>query len=477
MPASDLPVLGAARENRCPVRPFFFKGLLFLWKYLQSMNKSPMCMEIGLSQPAFLNTSLKAKSIMNTFQKLSAALLICVAPAFADDRLGVVTHFDQGWNPAKVIPLIPAAGFGWIRDDLNWEQFEPVRGQYVLPQSFIDWVTTAEQFGLKVDLCIAKGNNIYANPYDLSKFSKAVAWLAAQSKAFPAVQAIEILNEPNKDYRRVEGPQWKRKYVNLLNSAYAAIRLAYPQMTVLGLGAKAGDDFTMMSFGVNADGLTAHPYPVALPVPESVDEPPFFTFADFNDAWVQHDIRPRWDTAWGCSTDFGISQYSQSLFIGRRLCQSMGMGVSHTFIYDFKDGPNQMFGIVDAALNQKQSYKVVQRVMSSLSGLAPVGGDLYVNPEYSDSDFDYANFYGFSFQNGETSVAVAWTGNSYPSQAFFTSHKGRLSFTHPAPTHSLTELNPITGETHTVSGWEQYGDRVVIYSADVTNEPVLYIAK
>jgi hypothetical protein len=152
------------------------------------------------------------------------------------------------------------------------------------------------------------------------------------------------------------------------------------------------------------------------------------------------------------------------------------MEVSHAFIYDFKDDPNQMFGIVDAALNQKQSYQVVQRIMSWLSGMALIGG-VYVNPSYSDKDFDYANFYGFTFQNGGTSVAVAWTGNSYPSQAFFTSHRGRLSFIHPAPTHSLTELNAITGETHTVSGWQQYGDRVLIYSAKVTNEPILYIAR
>jgi RHS repeat-associated protein len=41
--------------------------------------------------------------------------------------------------------------------------------------------------------------------------------------------------------------------------------------------------------------------------------------------------------------------------------------------------------------------------------------------------------------------------------------------------HGVAELNAITGETHTIS-WTQFGDRVVIYKAQVTNEPVLYIA-
>jgi hypothetical protein len=107
----------------------------------------------------------------------------------------------------------------------------------------------------------------------------------------------------------------------------------------------------------------------------------------------------------------------------------MGMGVSHTFIYDFLDDANQTFGIVAASLNQKQSYQVVQRIMPWLAGSVQTG-DMFVNPTYSDLTFDYANFYGFSFQNGGVSVGVAWTDNSYPSQAF-TSHQGRLSFTHP----------------------------------------------
>src|SRR5207249_5554649 len=125
----------------------------------------------------------------------------------------------------------------------------------------------------------------------------------------------------------------------------------------------------------------------------------------------------------------------QALFIARRLCQSMGMGISHTFIYDFKDDTNQTFGIVDAGLKQKLSYQVVQRIMSCLSGSVPIGG-IYVNPSYSDSTFDYPDFYGFSFQKGDISVGVTWTGNSYPSQNFSTPHNGRLSFAHPG-THSV----------------------------------------
>ena len=115
---------------------------------------------------------------MRIFQSLLAVVFLCGASAFADHRLGVNTHFDQGWNPSVVIPRIPPAGFGWIRDDLSWPKFEPVRGQYALPQSFINWVTIAGQNGFKVDLCLAYGNSLYADPYDVTAFTNAVAWLA-----------------------------------------------------------------------------------------------------------------------------------------------------------------------------------------------------------------------------------------------------------------------------------------------------------
>jgi hypothetical protein len=417
------------------------------------------------------------QSIMKILRSMLAVGILCMASAFADDRLGVNTHFDQGWNPSEIMPKIPAAGFGWIRDVLNWGKFEPVKGHYVLPQSFINWVTLAGLNGLKVDLCLANGNTLYADPYNSAAFSNAAAWLAAQLTAYPAVQAIEILNEPNNAYALAEGSNWKRKYVTLLDSAYTAIKTANPQMTIIGLGAQAADDFFMMSVGAYADGFTAHPYAVSIGVPETAYEPPYFTFTNFSFAWLLHDTRPRWDTEWGCSTGNGVTQYTQALFTARRLCQSMGMGVSHTFIYDFKDDPNQTFGIVDDALNQKLSYQVTQRIMSSLSGMAASEDGVYVNPSYTDSTFDYANFYGFVFQNETVSVAVAWTGGAYASPAFFSSHTGRLSFNHPAPTHSLTELNTLTGESHTVSGWEQYGDRVILYKANVTNEPILYIAR
>ncbi len=38
-------------------------------------------------------------------------------PIVMDDRAGIGTHFDQGWNVEGNVPVIAPAGFGWIRDN------------------------------------------------------------------------------------------------------------------------------------------------------------------------------------------------------------------------------------------------------------------------------------------------------------------------------------------------------------------------
>ena len=136
-------------------------------------------------------------------------------------------------------------------------------------------------------------------PMIVAGFSNAVAWLAAQLKAYPAVQAIEILNEPDNVYRLSEGSNWKQKYITLLNSAYTVMKTVSPQMTVIGLGAQAGDDFCHDVLRSKCRRVNGHPYAPSLPVPKTTYEPPYSTFTEFCKAWVQydqHDTRPRWDT-------------------------------------------------------------------------------------------------------------------------------------------------------------------------------------
>jgi hypothetical protein len=82
--------------------------------------------------------------------------------SLASFRRGYPSAPRGGWNkacPKALVNLMAKAG-------------------YALPQSFINWVTIAGQNGLKVDLCLAYGNGLYADSYDVTAFANAVAWLA-----------------------------------------------------------------------------------------------------------------------------------------------------------------------------------------------------------------------------------------------------------------------------------------------------------
>src|SRR5262245_54574175 len=90
-----------------------------------------------------------------------------------------------------------------------------------------------------------------------------------------------------------EGANWKQMYVALLNNCYAAIKAVYPQLQVIGLGAQLGDNLTMLQLGpVHADGLTSHPYPPPVIIPENVYEPPDTTFVQFLKDFRAADPRP-----------------------------------------------------------------------------------------------------------------------------------------------------------------------------------------
>ena len=112
------------------------------------------------------------------------------------------------------------------------------------------WIQAARRAGLKIDLILAYGNPAYTDRYDTAAYAKAAGWLARELAN--GVQAIEILNEPNNfGFRDTYGGQWNgnerngsvspylQKYVQLLNAAAKEIKLANPNMTVIGLGTPA----------------------------------------------------------------------------------------------------------------------------------------------------------------------------------------------------------------------------------------------
>src|SRR5665213_852527 len=83
-----------------------------------------------------------------------------------DPRMGVCTHFAQGWDYEKIMPLIEKSGLGWIRDDLGWEPIESQKGVYHIPERTLAWIKAAHAHHLRVLAILNGSNKLYADHWD-----------------------------------------------------------------------------------------------------------------------------------------------------------------------------------------------------------------------------------------------------------------------------------------------------------------------
>jgi hypothetical protein len=349
---------------------------------------------------------------------LILALIIAQIARGGDDRLGVDTHFSQNWDPNTIMPLIAQSAFGWIRDDIYWNEFEKAKGVYQVPTKVQNWIALANHNGLKICACIARGNELYADPYDPAAYSRFATWLA--QKFAGKIDVIEICNEPNNDFQHKE-TDWWHKYVNLLNVSAQAIKAANPQMTVIGLGANPSENYGMMAIGVSplVDGLTDHPYGWGILGLMHSQSFPSFVNEWRTHASKYHASTAMWLTEWGNSTftlpnGFVVTEQMQAQWEASRLIESHALGVEHSFIYDFKDESNDPhsndanYGLIHLNLAPKQALGTINRVTRLLAGLTP---NSQLPTTYDvPSNFVWQNYraYRFDAVDGSKTVIALW---------------------------------------------------------------------
>jgi hypothetical protein len=423
------------------------------------------------------------------------ALALRAEETIRDDRIGVCTHFGQNWSVELTMPLIAKSGAGWIRDDFGWAGMEPSPGNYRIPGKAKAWIQAARAAGLKIDLILAYGNPAYADHYDTAAYAKAAGWLARELAN--DVQAIEILNEPNNfGFRDAYGGQWNgnerngsvspylQKYVQILNAAAKEIKLANPNMTVIGLGTPPPASFRMIALGLapQVDGLTDHPYGKEMPEAVPYANNPYFLLrdgiatADGNGTFVSQVSMFRaqakkynapqnlWHTEWGYSTERAksgkpaMSEETQAIYILRRLLESEAIGVEHTFIYDFKDdgadpySHEQNFGLIHNDLSAKPAYLALQRLTSILSGMSAAAPTkqaiIEVDPTVKQDRLGN-RCYTFSSSDGETTAIAFWDVKPWdptakPANATIVlplAHQGRHVFLYDLLSGNQTEIS------------------------------------
>jgi hypothetical protein len=184
------------------------------------------------------------------------------------------TNSDLGWVSGKIKEM----GFGWVKFQAPWTDFESSKGN-------INWGSLDQKVnglaGLKIMLSIVKaphwargGQDLSVegppnNPQDFADFLGAVAGRYCNS----GVKAIEVWNEQNLHYEWGNLKIDPAAYMALLKPAYNAIKRACPSMIVVsgaltptGAGGRvAMDDFTylegMYKAGLKGycDAVGAHP--------------------------------------------------------------------------------------------------------------------------------------------------------------------------------------------------------------------------
>jgi hypothetical protein len=289
----------------------------------------------------------------------------CITAQAGDDRFGFATHFEQGWPPSPVMQAIASSGVSYIRDDLYAANWETSPGVYVQPAADMNWLNAAKANGLKV-VAILGPNKKYTDNYDPVAMSNLAVWIAKTG----LVTAFEITNEPNNAYQAYEGSAWRIKLSALTNAVSIAVHATNPSVQVIGLGAQGAQIFNMLAMGTTMNGVVYHPYSNGNYIPETTYE---WQYTDYGN-WIQvlnsKTTLPKWETEWGVGTTSTFTNASQSTFIARRLLQSAGLGMEHSFIYEFKDNLTELYGVDSSSpMTPKPAFTVVQRIISTLAGV------------------------------------------------------------------------------------------------------------
>ena len=416
----------------------------------------------------------RSKGTRNKANRLLVLLAMtagCVTLHAGDDRFGFATHFEQGWPTNPDMQDIASAGVSYIRDDLNAGNWEPRPDVYVLPSSDMAWLNAAKANGLKV-VGILGPNSLYKDHYDPTAMSNLATWIAKTG----LITAFEITNEPNNAYAAFEGPTWESKLVTLTNAVTAAVHAVNPSIQVIGLGAQGTQIFDMLAMGATMNGVVYHPYGNGYGfIPETTYEWEWRVYAPWIQALSAKTNLPKWETEWGIGTTSTFTNEDQADFIARRLLEESGLGVEHSFIYEFQDNGPELYGVdFSNPTTPKAAYYVVQRIISTL---ASVKGGTSVVTVNSVANEDLADVEAFAYHGSTKKTVVAfWFGNHDP-RTPPASSQCQLTFTVPNAFTQAYVMNALTGTQVPLSSyrWSQNGTQVSVAGLPISDNPEMIV--
>jgi hypothetical protein len=145
--------------------------------------------------------------------------------------------------------------------------------------------------------------------------------------------------------RVYEGPTWQTKLAALTNAVRAAVHAVKPSNQVIGFGAQGTQILNMLAMGTTMNGVAYHPYQYSNSIPETVYEWQWLEYGSWIAAIDAKTKLPKWETEWGVGTTATFNNSHQANFIARRLLQEAGLGIEHSFVYEFLDNGTEHYGV------------------------------------------------------------------------------------------------------------------------------------
>ncbi len=193
-------------------------------------------------------------------------------------RLGVQTHFAQGWS-IETLRLAERVGAGGVRDGIPWHEVEPRPGYYEVPGYIDTYLKKAAARNMKATVVFTGGNPLYDEGYTpytaegRQAFASFVAFIVQRYRN--EIQAVEIGNEFNGSF--VTGPATDNReehYAALLREVYHKVKQVAPEMPVLGGAAHSVpigwfQELIKLGAADYMDGIVVHPY---REIPEFLDD-------------------------------------------------------------------------------------------------------------------------------------------------------------------------------------------------------------
>jgi hypothetical protein len=350
---------------------------------------------------------------MHTFRKLAAPCLVLLASALnaaaSDPRIGVMTHFAQGWLPACA-DAAAGISIGGVRDELYWAQVETTPGAYTFPASFDAYMARLKEDGISPLIILDFDNPLYDGgytPYTAAGIAAYANYGVAVLGHYGAqIQAVEIWNEYNGSF--CTGPATNDlagNYTAMLKQAYSQIKAARPDLTVVG-GSTSGTPLPywqeLMEDGAlpYMDALSIHPYRYDTP-PEGIEND-VASLQALTRQFNSGQTKPIWVTEIGWedqSAPLLVDDITLAKYVVRAYALLLSAGVEKIYWYLLHDDYGEPMGLYTSDMTPKLAASAMATLINELSG-AP-----FIKKETTP-----ANVYSMLFQRTTgVQVRIMWS--------------------------------------------------------------------